>query len=563
MIGAVVYLAMNNSSSNSSSSNNVNNKEDADVEFPVGSVADLREGEMREVTAGEAKVLLVRDGGQVYATGNKCTHMGAPLDKAVLYGGRLRCQWHGACFSVRTGDIEDYPCSDALQTYAVRVQDQQAFVRGKPRTFKSHKRERAPLQVPPSLSEGLFLIVGGGPAGLTAAERLRELGYQGRVLIISKEAHLPYDRTKLSKSMSATAEGIALRKADYLAAQAIEVQRGAEVVRLDSKARSVTLKDGSTIAYRGALVATGATPRLLDVPGKDLRHIYALRVPEEAAAIYGQAEGRNLVVVGSSFIGMETAGALCKRAKSVSVIGMERVPFERVLGAEVGAFTQRVFESNGVRFYLEQKPIREYVGENGAVTGVVLATGETLPADLVVIGAGVIPSTAFVADVERQRDGSLVTDEQMRVQGASQLWAAGDLARFPYYLTGELIRVEHYGAAMYQAAIAAESFLGRNPRHHAPPFFWTMMLGKSIRYAGHATSYDEVILDGDLSSPNTNWLAFYLRKDQVLAVAAHGRDPIASLAAELMQAQRMPTGEQVRAAKAHGDLGTLLLRAAK
>jgi NADPH-dependent 2,4-dienoyl-CoA reductase/sulfur reductase-like enzyme len=238
------------------------------------------------------------------------------------------------------------------------------------------------------------------------------------------------------------------------------------------------------------------------------------------------------------------------------VIGMEKVPFERVLGAEIGSYTQCLFETAGVKFFLEQKSIKEYVGSNGAVSGVVLATGETLPADLVVIGAGVIPATGFVTDLERQRDGSLITDEQMRVKGAANLWAAGDLARFPYFATGELIRVEHYGAAMYQGAVAAESFLGRARSHHAPPFFWTLLLGKSVRYAGHATSYEEVVIDGELASGV--WAAFYLRGDQVLAVAAMGRDPYASQAAELINAGRMVSATEVRAKKGRVDLAALL-----
>ena len=456
---------------------------------------------------------------------------------------------------MKTGDIEDYPCSDALQTYAVRLDGQQAFVRGKPATFQSHKRERPAPAAAPSSAEKPFVIIGGGPAGITAAERLRTLGYGGRIVVLSKEAHLPYDRTKLSKSMTATADAIVLRKPEFLAAQFIEVQRGAEVVKLDSKAQSVQLKDGATIQYAGALIATGAAPRMIDVPGKELRGIHALRVPEESAAIWAQAEGRHVVVVGSSFIGMETAAALAKRAKSVSVIGMERVPFERVLGPAVGAFTQKLFEGNGIKFYLEQKPVKEFVGKDGNVAGVTLATGETLAADVVVIGAGVIPSTAFV-DVERQRDGSIVTDEQMRVKGAANLWAAGDMARFPYFLPGELIRVEHYGAAMYQGAVAAESFLGKATAHHAPPFFWTVLFGKSVRYAGHATSFEEVVIDGDVSSGV--WAAFYLRADKVLAVATMGRDPYASQAAELMQAGRMPSAADVRAAKGKIDLAPLL-----
>jgi apoptosis-inducing factor 3 len=241
---------------------------------------------------------------------------------------------------------------------------------------------------------------------------------------------------------------------------------------------------------------------------------------------------------------MEAASCLAKKAKSTVVIGMENVPFERVLGAKIGQQLQKLYENNGITFRLNQKPVKELLGNNGAVSGVVLDSGEQLPADIVILGAGVIPATEFLKDIPKGRDGSITVDEFLRVPEREGVYAAGDLARYPYFLTGESIRVEHYGMAMYQGALVAKNFMGESKSHTSVPFFWTVVLGKSLRYAGHATSYEDVIIDGDLTA--LAFTAFYIRGEQVVAVATMNRDPVAAAAAELLGSRLMPSTTELR-----------------
>jgi NADPH-dependent 2,4-dienoyl-CoA reductase/sulfur reductase-like enzyme/nitrite reductase/ring-hydroxylating ferredoxin subunit len=509
----------------------------AEEEFDVCAVSEVIEGEMHEFPSGDSNVLLTKEGKEIYAVASKCSHLGAPLKSGVYSNGRVRCPWHGACFSTKTGDVEDFPCSDGISAYKVRVANGRVFVKGTPESFKSHKRTMNMCKKDAANSK-VFLILGGGPAGITCAEGLRRNGFTGRVIIVCKEKALPYDRTKLSKAMSSPADAIALRKKEFLDQHGIEALVGVEATALDTVAKKVTLSNGSTQAYDGLLIATGTNARLLPIPGKDLKHIYPVRVTTEANEIVKHCEGKKVVIVGSSFIGMEAASCISKKAASVVVIGMEAVPFERVLGAQVGAVLQKLHETNNISFRLNQKPVKEFHGKDGNVSAVVLDSGEVLPAELVILGAGVIPATDFIKDIPKFRDGSIVVDEFFRVPDKPGVYVAGDIARFPYWLTGESVRVEHYGMAMYQGETVAKHFNGKPQPARSVPFFWTVLYGKSLRYAGHATSYDDIILHGDV--PGMAFVAYYCRAGQVISVSTMGKDPYAAAAAELLGAKKMP-----------------------
>jgi len=504
----------------------------------VAKVSDLKNGEMREVTLGEGKVLLVKENNEFKAIGNKCTHYGAPLKDGVLCNGRVRCPWHGACFSTTTGDIEDSPGIDSIHTFKVRVEDDNVIVRANPEDLKVWKR-------PPNLTscsaedKRLFVILGGGAAGQTAAETLRAEGFQGRIVVVTKESELPYDRPKLSKAMTIKIDQILLRNEAFYKNNNIDFIFGDEALELDAERRIVKLKGGQELNYDAVLIATGGDPRTLPVPGKDLANIYALRVLSEAHAIAANSEGKNIVIVGSSFIGMEVASCLAGKAQSLSVIGMEKVPFERVLGAEVGAAIQKLHEAKGVRFYL-QRVVKEFKGE-GVVRQVVLDDGTELDADLVVIGAGIIPATNFVKPDGRisiGRDRSIQVDQYLKATDG--VYAAGDVARFPYvHAGGESIRVEHWGLAQKQGKVAARNMVGRVTPLTSVPFFWTVQFGKSIRYAGHAVTYDNVLVQG--SADDMKFVAYYSLNGKVLAVASVGMDPVASAAAELLALDKMPS----------------------
>lgn len=398
--------------------------------------------------------------------------------------------------------------------------------------------------------ERVFVIIGAGAAGTTCAETLRQLQFKGRIILIGKENCLPYDRPKLSKALSVEVERIALRKSQFFEEHDIELKLGYEVTSLNPDTKEITLMDGEVIKYDACLICTGGTPRSLPIEGINSSNVILLRDHDEAKKIDAEYTGKDVVIIGSSFIGMETAAALVKNAKSVNVIGMEEVPFERVLGYEIGAALKALHESNGVKFHMKRVVNKINTNENGEAVGVVLDNGEVLPCDLVVVGAGVVPTTAFVTsdDIKDPKDKSLICDIHMKVTDG--LFAAGDIARFPLpFLDNQMVRVEHWGMAMYQGNVAAHGMLGLEKPIDSVPFFWTQMYGKSIRYCGHALEYDTVLFDKEengLDPQVMKFVAYYGNKDKVVAVCSMGRDPIVSCAAELMHINKMPTISQLK-----------------
>lgn len=509
-------------------------------ETKVANVSDLKEGEIKEVEVSEGKIVLVKQNDEFFAISNKCSHLGAPLKNGALGEGRIRCPWHGACFNLKSGDIEDYPCVDAIKAFETRVEGENVMVKVPKGSLKSHKR--TPKMVSKSdKDERVFAIIGGGPAGLVCAETLRQEGFQGNIVLISNENYLPYDRTKLSKAMNVAVEQILLRPKEFFDEHGIELKLGFEVTELNTATKTITFSNGETLKYDAVTVATGGNPRKLPVPGMDLQNIFQLRVPEDSRSIINNIEGKKVVIVGTSFIGMEAAACVVQKAASVVAIGMEKVPFERVLGAEIGTVFQKLHEEKGVQFRL-QRVVKEFRGSE-KVNEVVLDDGEVLEADICIIGAGIIPATDFIKseDIEIFRDRSVVVDKFLKA--TEGVYAVGDIARYPFHLTGETIRVEHYGMAHYHGRIAAYNMLNRRVPVESVPFFWTSQYGKNLRYAGHALSYDKVFVDGNLDS--WKFVAYYIKGDKVVAVATVGRDPVASKIAELMAQRKMPSAQEV------------------
>jgi len=390
----------------------------------------------------------------------------------------------------------------------------------------------------------VFAIVGAGAGGATCAEVLRQEGFTGRIVLIGKEKHLPYDRPKLSKAMSTVADRILLRPPEFYSENKIELILGNEVVDLDAASKTLKLSSGDTLKYDKAFVSTGGTPRSIPAPGYELGNIYPLRNPEDSLKINDTYEGKRVVVVGSSFIGMEVASCLAKKARSIIVVGMETVPFERVLGPQIGAVLQRFHEKNGVTFRMK-RVVKEFRGTEGVVRSVLLDNGEVLDADICVVGAGVIPTTKFVRGVTIERDQSIACDKFL--QAADGLYAGGDIARYNYHLIGESVRIEHWGMAQNHGKVAALNMVGKPTPVENIPFFWTTQYGKNIRYCGHALQFDDFVLDGNLD--DLNFLALFAHKGKVLAAAGIGKDQIVAAIAELLVAKQMPTIDEIKNAK--------------
>jgi NADPH-dependent 2,4-dienoyl-CoA reductase/sulfur reductase-like enzyme/nitrite reductase/ring-hydroxylating ferredoxin subunit len=458
---------------------------------------------------GTDAVLLARLNDGFHAVGGSCTHYGAPLAEGLVVDGEVRCPWHHACFSLRSGRARKAPALAPLDTWQVETQGDRVFVRA--------RRDAAPAKPQPRTPRERIVIVGGGAAGFAAAQRLRELGHAGALVLLSADDAGPYDRPNLSKDYlagTAPEDWIPLKGADFYAEQGIELHTGAEVTQADAQARELRTRDGRVFGYDALLIATGAEPRALPIPGLERPNVHVLRTLADARSIIAACEGKDAVAfIGAGFIGLEAAGALRQRGLAVHVVAPEAVPMERVLGPELGRFLAGLHAAAGVQFHLGAK----IVGYDGAA--IALADGSRVPAQVLVVGAGVAPRTQLARLLGLdERDGILVNDRlQTSVPG---VYAAGDVARFPWH--GEAVRIEHWVHAQRMGQQAAANLLGADQAFVDVPFFWTHHQGLDLRYCGYAGQWEEVRIDGELSS--REFTARYFRGGKLVAAACMGRD---------------------------------------
>ena len=508
----------------------------------VANTSDLRDGEMKEFSVGEARILIAHAGGRFHAVSATCPHYGAPLAEGVLCGTRVVCPWHHAVFNVVNGDLEEPPALDALVHYEVRVEGEQIIV-SLPEEIQD--RRTAPMVTcDTAVDPRQFVIIGAGAAGYAAAQALREEGFRGSIVMITREDRAPYDRPNLSKDYlhgHAEPEWMPLRTEDFFGEHGIKLLLKREVTRVDARSKTITFESGETMDYDALLVATGGAPVRLNIPGSDLKNVCVLRSFADADLIIETAKrSRRAVVVGASFIAMEAAYSLRERGLDVTVVAPSREPFETTLGPEVGAVFRRVHESHGVRFKLGPIVYRFEGSHN--VEAVTLDNGERIPADMVVLGAGVRPVTHFLDGVELDKAGGVLVDSRLRaVEG---LYAAGDIASFVDPRSRERVRIEHWRTAQQQGRAAARNMLGRDVPFEGVPFFWTRQFDAGLVYVGHAASWDEIIYSGDVLSQD--FLAFYVKHERVLAVAGMNRDREMAAVEELMRLDRMPTPDQLK-----------------
>ncbi|HEX5873972.1 MAG TPA: FAD-dependent oxidoreductase [Pyrinomonadaceae bacterium] len=510
-------------------------------DIAVAKTTELMDGEMKQVSAEGQEILLARVRGNFYAVGAHCTHYGAPLVEGVLSGERIVCPWHHACFGITTGDLEEPPAFDSLTRYEVRIEDDHVVVR----VPKDAPDRRTPqLAKRDAKDQRLFVIAGGGAAGYAAAQTLREEGFAGRIVMITREQHLPYDRPNLSKDyLQGNAEPgwLPLRPDEFFAEHDIEVLAGKEIKHIDAAKKTITFADGETLFCDALLVATGGEPRKLPFQNEHQENVFLLRSHDDSDAIIAAAEkGKRAVVIGASFIGMEAASSLRARGCEVTVVAPDDVPFQKILGPEISRLFQDIHEENGVRFKLGAS-VAAFDGAE-RVTAVVLENGERLDADLVVVGVGVKPATEMLEGVTLHHDGGVMVDAHMRA--ADGVFAAGDIAYFPHQLTGERQRIEHWRTAMQQGRIAAKNMAGNEVAYDGVPFFWTRQFDAGLLYVGHAASWEEIVYQGYI--PARDFLAFYIKDGEVVAVAGMNRDREMAAAEELMRLGRMPTVVQLK-----------------
>jgi NADPH-dependent 2,4-dienoyl-CoA reductase/sulfur reductase-like enzyme/nitrite reductase/ring-hydroxylating ferredoxin subunit len=474
--------------------------------------ADVREGSSLPGHAGGEAVLLSRVDGQCYAVAAACTHYGGPLSEGLIAGGTVRCPWHHACFNLRTGEALRPPALNDLTAWRVEERDGRVIVREK--IERRPPARRVPKRAPKSV-----VIVGAGAAGESAAETLRREGYSGPITMIDPDTSAPVDRPNLSKDYlagNAQPEWIPLRPSSYFTEQEIDLLRGRDVRELDLGARRVTLSDSTERGFDALILATGAEPIHLDLPGNGPRVMY-LRSLTDSDAIIAAATGgaRRVAVLGASFIGLEVAASLRTRGLEVHVAAPESRPLERVLGPELGDFVKSLHESKGVVFHLGRMARSLEPGH------LVLDDGSKIAADFIVAGVGVRPRVQLAERAGLAVNKGVVVNERLET-GAANVFAAGDIARWPDPHSGADIRVEHWVVAQRQGQAAARNVLGAGERFDAVPFFWSAHYDVSINYVGHAEKWDRTTIDGD---PSTRDCAVrYFAGGRELAVATIFRD---------------------------------------
>ena len=489
----------------------------------VARFADVPEDRGLEVKIGDCKIVLLRAAGELRAFQGECPHAGAPLADGALCHGRLICPWHKAAFRAEDGALCEPPALDSLKRYPLEVRGDEVWVDDQP---------IADPHIPPADDTRTFVIVGAGAAGTACAAALREKGFGGRIKMIDREPDAGYDRTVLSKFVLAgemsPEETPPLRDEDFYKEQRIERIQG-EISSLDAAAKTLHLRDGQTVNYDAAVLATGGEPNPLELPGADLPQVFLLRSKAHAEQIMNAAApDQRAVIIGDSFIALECASALRQHGLDVTVLARHAVPFAAQFGDAVGKAIRALHEENGVKFVTEHEA-QEITG-SGKVEAVLLDNGLRLSADLVVAGVGVHPATEAFASLPREKDQSLRVDDGMRV--AEGLWAIGDIATFP--LSGQPLRIEHWRLAQQHARIAAANMLGGNEHYLDVPFFWTWHFGKNYEYLGHAEQWDEVEFMGEPEQPPFIGL-FGKNGIVVAAVACEKERAMATLAERMKQ----------------------------
>jgi NADPH-dependent 2,4-dienoyl-CoA reductase/sulfur reductase-like enzyme/nitrite reductase/ring-hydroxylating ferredoxin subunit len=479
--------------------------------------ADVAEGAMLAGRVGEEAVLIARVGGVLHAIGAECTHYHGPLAKGLIKDGAVRCPWHHACFSLTTGEAIGAPAFDPVACYTVTETDGKIVV--------GDKLATAPAKAASPTAVGRVVIVGGGAGGFAAAEMLRRKGYAGDLVILSADSDAPYDRPNCSKDFlagEAPAEWMPLRDDAYYADHKIDLRLNTTASAIDRNARTVTVEGGAVLPYDALILSTGGEPNRPPIPGLDGPNVFLLRTLADARALSQAAEtAKRAVVIGSSFIGLEAAAALITRGLEVHVVAPEAVPFEKLLGVEVGRWAQTLHETKGVIFHLGRE-VRSYA--DGLLA---MDRGLPIAADIVVLGVGVKPRVALAEAAGLKIDDGVVVDDRLRA--ADRIYAIGDIARYPDPISGKAIRVEHWVHAERQGQHVARAIMGEDAPFTDVPFFWSAHYESAFHYDGHADAFDPPKVDGSVTDYDAT--VKYQKDGRLLAVATLNRDK-ASLEAE-------------------------------
>jgi NADPH-dependent 2,4-dienoyl-CoA reductase/sulfur reductase-like enzyme/nitrite reductase/ring-hydroxylating ferredoxin subunit len=500
----------------------------------------MLEGEMKEVKYGtkdNESVLVVMYEGKLRALSNYCPHFGAPMHTGVLIDNVIKCPWHGASFDILTGVTDISPSIDNLPVYEV-LSDSQGFYINLPEEVKHSVR---PTMSKRDINDNRkFVIVGGGPAGLSAAEGLRQNGYTGEIIILSQDSNLPYDRSILSKFIPPTVNKILLRPSEFLNEYDINVHTNVTVSSIDNKNRKVKLQDGQELSYDKLLLASGGSPIIPNIPGNNQNNVFVLRSFDDLQKISAACKtAKNIVIIGGSFIGMESASTLKKTFPStnITIVEINPTPFFKILGKEIGSALQVMHESKGIQFKLG-KGVSQ-IKDNS----VILDDGTSLDAEVILVGAGISPNTNYIKD-EIAMDGKFVKTDLYLNTTDENVFAAGDVASVPYFKNGEQLKFGHYVSAQQQGAVAAANMLGKRIPYEYVPFFWSRQWDKGLQYTGYGVNFDDVFIEGNLSEPR--FVAYYFERNKIVGFAAMNTPNAANIMYEAFRNDRLPSASAIK-----------------
>lgn len=508
----------------------------------VLALADLPSDGLTEVSVGDLKILLARDGDRVLATGATCTHKGAPLKNGKRVGNRVICPWHHAIFDLESGDHLEPPGKGCLSRFAASVENGRVMVEV-PDGAKPHRPE-----VEAGKRQGgearVFAIVGGGAAGLSCAEELVRRGFDGRIVMFVPEREPPYDRTDLSKTYlqgKKTDDALALYPADKLKGLGVELVETA-VERIDAGAKRLHLAGGETLEYDECFAAPGSDAVPLKLEGAEAANVVSLRSHEDARKLKDQLAGaKRIVIVGSGFIGMEAAASLVGDERSVTVISRSELPFAKQFGEDVARQLLATHRAKGVDVRAGAE-LAALDAHDGKVRAVTLKDGATVEADLVIAALGAAPRSGLVSGAERDGKGIKV---DATLKAAEGLHAGGDIAAFPLAATGETARIEHWRVAEQHGRHAAGAMLGDASPFDGIPYFWSAQHGR-LSYLGHAEDFDEVHIEGSLAE--NSYTAFYIKGGKVLAALGIGKGDRTPALHALMLSDPAPDRARLEAA---------------
>lgn len=498
-----------------------------DSEYVEGIIChedDIKENEMKTFKLGEdGEVLLVKQNGKLTATGTRCSHFNAPLVTGALGEGRVRCPWHGACFNLETGDIEDFPGLDSIPCYKVTVVEGQVSVKAKKTDLKSN---RIIKEMTSQTGQETFVVIGGGPSGGVCVEVLRQEGFTGRIVIVCKEAALPYDRIFISKYMTKKLSEIEFRTEEFYTKNSIEVIKGVEATKVDTELKTVRLSNGETIKWDKLYIATGSKANKLNIPGSDLPQVVTVRNHSDAVYIQEMlAPEKHVVVLGFSFIALEAASYCVNLVDKVTIVGRDSAPLKSVFGEEIGTGVMNWFKTKNINF-LTNSGIKKCIEHCGKLAWVELNDGQRIKADILIMGVGTKLYTKFLENsgITLNQNGSINTNDYLETNIAN-VYAGGDIANAPVFSSnGDRATIGHYGLSQYHGKIAGLNMAGKKTMLKAVPVFWTRVFETLFLYCGHGSSTHIQIVG---SVDKLDFVAFYFDKNEkVIAMLARKGDGV-------------------------------------